>query len=187
MGQDATAPEFHARLLAMLTDANPMVQRNAALSLVRFGDASGHDVISGMLKPYAMPAPAAGKLDERLKNGDSVNPGTLVGRIEGSGGASTEVRTNVPGTLVGWAVADGTSVRAGQSVAQLDPSSDVVWEALRALYLIGNTQDEAAVVPFARGVTGMPPNVAQQATLTVTAIRNRAGASSSTPQVQSPK
>jgi hypothetical protein len=176
MGQDATAPEFHARLLAMLADANPMVQRNAALSLVRFGDPSGHDVISAMLKPYTMPVPAAGKLDERLKPGDSVNPGTLVGRIEGPGGASTEVRTNVPGTLVGWAVPNGTSVAAGQSVARLDPSSEVVWEALRALYLIGTSQDEAAVAPFARGVPDMPPNVAAQAKLTLTAIRDRAGA-----------
>ncbi len=176
MGQDATSAEFHARLVAMLADANPMVQRNAALSLVRFGDPSGHDVISAMLKPYTMPAPAAGKLDERLKPGDSVNPGTLVGRIEGPDGASTEVRTNVPGTLVGWTVADGTAVVAGQPVAQLDPSSEVVWEALRALYFIGNTPDEAAVVPFARGVPNMPPNVSQQATLTLIAIRNRAGA-----------
>jgi biotin carboxyl carrier protein len=176
MGQDATVPEFHTRLLSMLADANPMVQRNAALSLVRFGDPSGHDLISAMLKPYTMPAPAAGKFDERLKPGDSVNPGTLVGRIEGPGGSSTEVRTNVPGTLVGWIVPDGTKVAAGQSVAQLDPSSEVVWEALRALYLIGTTQDEAAIAPFARGVSGMPPNVAQQATLTLTAIRNRAGA-----------
>jgi hypothetical protein len=175
MGQDATAPEFHARLLAMLADANPMVQRNAALSLVRFGDPAGHDVILAMLKPYTMPAPASGKLDERLKNGDPVNPGTLVGRIEGPGGTSIEVRTNVPGTLVGWTVGDGATVSAGQPVAQLDPSSDVVWEALRALYLIGNTQDEPAVVPFARGVPRMPPNVAQQATLTLTAIRNRPG------------
>ncbi len=176
MGQDATAVEFHARLLALLADANPMVQRNAALSLVRFGDSSGHDVICAMLKPYAMSAPATGKLEERLKPGDAVNPGTLVGRIEGTGGATTEVRTNVPGNLVGWSLPDGAMVTSRQTVARLDPSSDVVWEALRALYLIGIAQDESAVVPFARGVTGMPPNIAQQATLTLTAIRNRAGA-----------
>ena len=35
MGQDNTAPEFHQALLPMLQDPNPMVQRNAALSLVR--------------------------------------------------------------------------------------------------------------------------------------------------------
>ncbi len=181
MGQDTSAPEFHARLLVLLADANPMVQRNAALSLVRFGDPSGHDVISAMLKPYSMPAPAAGKLEERLKPGDSVNPGTLVGHVEGPGNKSIELRTNVPGTFAGWFVSDGANVDAGQPVARLDPSSDVVWEALRALYLIGTAQDEAAVVPFVRGVPDMPPNVAQQATLTLTAIRNRAGANPSNP------
>jgi hypothetical protein len=181
MGQDGKAPEFHERLLAMLADSNPMVQRNAALSLVRFGDSSGHDVISLMLKPYSMPAPATGKLDERLKPGDSVNPGTLVGRVEVPGSASIEVRTNVPGTLVGWSVADGAAVTAGQPVAQLDPSSEVVWEALRALYLIGTTRDEAAVAPFARGVQGMPPNIAQQATLALKAIHLRAGATTQNP------
>jgi hypothetical protein len=181
MGQDATAPEFHARLLAMLTDPNPMVQRNAALSLVRFHDSGGHDVISGMLKPYSMPSPASGKIEERLKPGDSVNPGTLVGRIEESGGKTTEVRINVPGTLAGWLVADGAAVIAGQPAARLNPSSDVVWEALRALYLIGTTDDEVAIAPYARGLADMPPNVAQQATLTITAIRNRAGASSPNP------
>ncbi len=181
MGQDAAVPEFHSRLLNLLADSNPMVQRNAALSLVRFDDPSGHDVICAMLKPYVMPAPTAGKLYERLKPGDAVNPGTLVGRIEDPNGKATEVRTNVPGTLVGWSVPDGEMVNAGQTVAHLDPSSDVVWEALRALYLIGNTQDEAAVVPFARGIPEMPPNVAQQATLTLTAIRNREGARTSKP------
>jgi hypothetical protein len=181
MGQDTTAPEFHARLLELLSDPNPMVQRNAALSLVRFRDSSGHDIICGMLQPYSMPAPAAGKLEERLKPGDSVNPGTLVGRIETPDGKTTEVRTNVPGSLAGWLLADGTTVSAGQPVARLDPSSDVVWEALRALYLIGTTHDEAAIVPYVRGVPDMPPNVAQQATLTLTAIRTRARASPSNP------
>ena len=41
MGQDNTAPEFHDALRKMLADADPMVARNAALSLVRFGDNSG--------------------------------------------------------------------------------------------------------------------------------------------------
>src|SRR5580704_6294089 len=66
MGQDNQSPEFHAALLNQLTDANPMVRRNAALSLVRFADPSGHAIIAGMLAPYAVAAPRAGTLETRL-------------------------------------------------------------------------------------------------------------------------
>jgi hypothetical protein len=181
MGHDSTVSEFHARLLELLHDPDPMVQRNSALSLVNFHDSAGHDIICGILKPYMISAPSAGKLHERLKAGDSVNTGSPAGRLEGADGKTIEVRTNVPGTLVSWLVPEGTMVAAGQSVARIDPSSDEVWEALRALYLIGTTQDEAAVAPFAKGIPEMPPSVAQQATLTLTAIRNRAGAGPSNP------
>src|SRR5271170_4114283 len=67
MGQDNTAAEFHAALLKLLGDSNPMVQRNAALSLVRFGDDAGHAQILDMLRPYEMASPLAGKLKTRLK------------------------------------------------------------------------------------------------------------------------
>jgi hypothetical protein len=181
MGHDSTVPEFHVRLWELLRDPDPMVQRNAALSLVNFHDPSGHDIICGILKPYLISAPSAGKLHERLKPGDPVNTGSPAGRLEGLDGKTVEVRTSVPGTLVAWLVPEGAPVIAGQSVARIDPSSDEVWEALRALYLIGTTQDEAAVAPFAKGIPEMPPSVAQQATLTLTAIRNRESAHTPNP------
>src|SRR5216684_6085617 len=52
MGQDNHSSEFHAALLNQLSDPNPMVARNAALSLVRFSDATGHEIIASMLDPY---------------------------------------------------------------------------------------------------------------------------------------
>src|SRR6202142_1872968 len=45
MGQDTSAAGFHEALLKMLTDSSPVVRGNAALSLVRFGDASGRPQI----------------------------------------------------------------------------------------------------------------------------------------------
>src|SRR3984893_8026077 len=103
MGQDNQSPEFHAALLKQLTDANPMVRRNAALSLVRFADPSGHDVIAGMLTPYTMAAPGSGILSIRLKPGDVINPGTMVAHIQISG-ENIEVRSDVPGTISQWIV-----------------------------------------------------------------------------------
>jgi hypothetical protein len=172
MGQDTQSPEFHAALLKQLNDGNPMVVRNAALSLVRFQDESGHDIIAGMLSPYAMPAPRAGILTIRLKPGDFINPGTLVGHVAASG-SSAEVRSLVPGTLLAWLVADGATLQAGQPMLQVDPSPEMAWESLRALFLIGKKQDLTAVNRYVRGVDGMPTQVQQQAALTAKAISAR--------------
>src|ERR1700733_9447692 len=85
MGQDNQSAEFHAALVKQLADANPMVERNAALSLVRFADPSGRAIIADMLAPYAMSASRSGTLATRLKPGDVINPGTLVAHITVAG------------------------------------------------------------------------------------------------------
>jgi biotin carboxyl carrier protein len=173
MGQDNTAPEFHQALLPMLNDPNPMVQRNAALSLVRFQDDSGHAQIVSMLQTYVMDAPLAGILSTRLKPGEVVNPGTLVGHIEAAG-KSDEVRANVPGTVDHWLVKDGVTVSAGQPILALSPNESMAWEALRALYLTGRPEDLPYVNNFVGGIDGMSPQVAVQAQATTRAIQDRA-------------
>jgi multidrug efflux pump subunit AcrA (membrane-fusion protein) len=172
MGQDNQSPEFHAALLKQLADPNPMVTRNAALSLVRFGDSAGHDVIAAMLSPYTMAAPSSGALATRLKTGDFINPGTLVAHIIVAG-EKKEVRSAVPGTLLQWIVRDGTQIQSSQPMLSLDPSPEMVWESLRALYLIGKKEDLAAINSYARGVEGMPTQIQQQARLTAKAISSR--------------
>jgi hypothetical protein len=174
MGQDSTAPEFHQALSPLLTDPNPMVRRNAALSLVRFGDATGRPVILSMLDSYAAAAPHGGILSERLHPGDAVNPGTLLARIR-DGGQKIEIRSEVPGTLDRWLVSDGTNVSTGQATSLIAPSPEMVWEALRALYLIGQAEDLPAIERYARGVAGMPDTVRQQAVITARTIRSRFG------------
>ena len=175
MGQDNSVPDFHQELLLLLRDPNPMVRRNAALALVRFRDASGLAEIRSMLQPYTIAAPSAGSaLSERLKPGDAINPGTLLGRIESGDRAASELRSQVPGSIDHWLVADKSAVTSGQPVLVVTPSADEVWEALRALYLLGEPQDLPAVEEFARGSGQFPPNVRQQAELTASAIRSRA-------------
>jgi hypothetical protein len=172
MGQDNTSPDFHRALLNLLADPNPMVQRNAALSLVRFGDDSGHARVVAMLRPYAMPSALAGKLETRLKPGDVVNPGTLVAHVE-SVAQRREVRAAVPGTLDRWLAPNGVIVAVGQPILTLAPSESMVWEALRALYLMGRSEDLPDVDRFARGADGFSPQIAQQAQATSRAIRSR--------------
>lgn len=172
MGQDNQAPEFHAALLKQLADINPMVQRNAALSLVRFADPSGRALIAGMLAPYTVPSRNTGVLSIRLKPGDIINPGTLLAHVA-VGSDKIEVRSEVPGAIRQWIATDNAPIKAGDALVLVDPSPEMVWESLRALYLIGQKEDLQAVNPYARGVEGMPAQVQQQAELTAKEISVR--------------
>jgi biotin carboxyl carrier protein len=172
MGQDNTSDEFHHALSQMLNDPNVMVQRNAALSLVRFKDDAGHAQILAMLRPYEMPSPLTGTLDTRLKAGDIVNPGTMVAHIEANGKKS-EVRATVPGTLIRWLADDHANITAGQSLVAFAPSEGMVWEALRALYIVGRSEDLPDVEQVARAAYGSSPQIGQQAQSTARAIRDR--------------
>ncbi len=69
MGQDTTSKDassagFHEALLKMLNDSSVMVRGNAALSLVRFGDATGRPQIVALLQPAKVTAPQAGKITD---------------------------------------------------------------------------------------------------------------------------
>jgi biotin carboxyl carrier protein len=172
MGQDNQSPAFHAALLKQLSDANPMVQRNAALSLVRFADPAGRAIIAGMLSPYTVAARRTGTLAIRLKPGDAINPGTLLAHIA-VGNDKMEVRSDVPGTIRQWIPSENAQVTAGEPLLLVDPSPEMVWESLRALYLIGQKEDLPAVNPYVRGAEGMPPQIQQQAALTQREISAR--------------
>ena len=122
MGADNHSEQFHRALLGLLKDTEPLVRRNAALSLVRFGDAAGRPELLNMLRPSA-------------------------GRGSGDGARSA--------------------------------GSEQVWEALRALYLVGEAGDLPDVEPFAAGaVRGVTPKIQQQAALTAAEIRRRSSKNS---------
>ena len=168
MGQDHTYEPFHAALLKLLADTSPMVRRNAALSLTNFGDAAGHSELMAMLRPYSITAPAAGHIRYRLKPGEYVNPGTLIGHI-----GETEVRSPLPGEVLELERKDGVIVAPGDTLAELSPDKEHAWEALRGLMRVGQKQDVEDVQRYARGVAGMPDRVRQQAALTLQEIQSR--------------
>lgn len=173
MGQDNQAQEFHPALLKLLADPEPMVRRNAALALVRFGDAAGRGELRTMLQPLSLLAPVAGTVKFRLKEGEPVRDGLAVARIEPPTGEPVDVVSPVMGVLERRAVADGASVTVDSPVAVIAPAEDQVWEALRALYLVGRQEDLPVVERFARGVLGYSERLRQQATATAAAIRKR--------------
>lgn len=174
MGQDNHAEEFHGELLNLLADAEPMVRRNAALALVRFGDASGREELRALLEPFPLTAPAAGKVKYRFREDEPVRNGIAVARIGPTAGEEVDVITPVSGRLGRRAVEEGQKVSAGYLVAIVVPGEDQVWEAMRALYLVGTREELGVVNRFAGGVEGYPERVRRQAALTAEAIRKRA-------------
>ena len=173
MGQDTQSAAFHQTLLRLLRDPQAMVRWNAALALVRFSDAAGEPELRFILRPYGLLAPQSGIVTIRLKEQETVSAGSLVARIKGDDERVTEVRSPLAGRMETWVVKDGVQVEAGQEIATISPGWEQVWEALRALHLVGKPGDLTDVERFARGVAGEPRGVQQQAVLAAQAIRSR--------------
>ena len=173
MGQDTAAAAFHEALLKMLADSSALVRGNAALSLVRFGDAAGRTQIVALLQPAPIVTSGAGRVLDIDKPGTSIHQGGLVAKLENKEG-TIELRSPISGRIRAITVATGSSVNAGTEVATVDPSAEQVWEALRALYLIGQAEDLPAIRPYERELADIPDRIRQQAQLTERAIRERA-------------
>ena len=173
MGQDTSGANFHETLLKMLNDASPMVRGNAALSLVRFGDASGRAEIVRLLQPATITAPQAGTITDTSSVGTVTHQGGVIAKLQ-SGGQTTEIRSPIGGRVRTLSVQTGKHVAAGDEIASVAPGTDQVWEALRALYLVGQPDDLVSVLPYERELPDIPDHVRQQASETERAIRERA-------------
>lgn len=173
MGQDNTADEFHAALLKLIGDENVAVRRNAAVQLVRFGDASGRAELRATLQPYNLLAPVEGTITSVLVAGGTVSENSLVARITTSQNQVQEIRSPLPGKLTGVTAHEGVKVSQSDVILTIAPDSDFVYEALRALWFVGEAEDLPDVERYARGVEGMPERVKQQAAQTLKAIRSR--------------
>jgi hypothetical protein len=173
MGQDNKADEFHAALLKLLQDPQPLVRRNAALQLVRFGDASGRAELRAILQPYNVVAPIAGTISSVLIEGGVVNENALLARITNSQNQAQELRSPLPGKITSVAAHEGARVAAGDVILTIAPDSDFVYEALRALLFVGEAEDLPDIERYAVGVAGMPERIKLQAAETAKAIRSR--------------
>lgn len=172
MGQDTSGPGFHEALLKMLGDSSLTVRGNAALSLVRFGDASGRPQVLELLQPAKVIAPQAGKVTDASTVGTAIHQGGIVAKLQTSG-RTIEVRSPITGRLRELDAQPGQTVAAGAEIATIDPGTEQIWEALRALYMIGQPEDIAAVLPYERELPDIPDHVRQQAVETEKAIRTR--------------
>jgi hypothetical protein len=172
MGQDTSADTFHQALLKMLTDSSLMVRGNAALSLVRFGDAAGRPEIVALLEPARVVTPQAGSVVDASAPGTAIRKGGVIIKLR-TGNQTTEVRSPITGHIRALSVQVGKDVDRGAEIAIVDPGAEQVWEALRALHLIGQPEDLPAVLPYERPLPGIPDHVRQQALETARAIEQR--------------
>jgi hypothetical protein len=184
MGQDTSVSAFHETLLQMLHDSSPMVRGNAALSLVRFGDPSGRPQIVALLQPARIVAPSDGRVTDTDKVGTAIHQGGLIAKLQvdssavasQNGQQSVELRSPITGRIRTLSVAQGATVAAGTEIATVAPGDEQVWEALRALYLIGQPDDLPAIRPYERELPEISDRLRQQALLTEKSIRARAAA-----------
>lgn len=173
MGNDNKSEEFHQTLLRLLEDSEPVVRRNAAVQLVRFNDNRGRKELRSILQPYTVNAPVTGSISSTLAVGSRVMEGTTLYRLQQTDGQTREVRSPVPGKIQSLVAGIGSQVAAGDDVLTLAPDENFAYEALRALFIIGESDDLAEVQRYAQGVEGMPEQLKQQAAQTAKAIQSR--------------
>ena len=176
MGQDPSGPGFHEALLKMLQDSSPMVRGNAALSLVRFRDASGRAQIVALLQPVHIVAPFGGHIIDADRPGTAIHQGGIIARLSHGHEQTADVRSPISGRIHSLSAATGAGVTTGEEIAVVDPGDEQVWEALRALYIIGRAEDLPAIRAYERESRDIPDRIREQALLADQAIRSRASA-----------
>jgi hypothetical protein len=173
MGQDTSGSGFHAALRSMLDDPSLNVRGNAALSLVRFGDASGRPQLLELLQPVRIVSPRPGTMIDAAQAGTAVHAGGTVAKLESGGGNKIEVRSPISGRLHQVSAQIGQPLDAGALIATVNPGTAQVWEALRGLYLVGQPEDLDRIIPWERDLPDTSDRVRQQAVETEKAIRER--------------
>jgi HEAT repeats len=171
MGQDTKSEEFHRALLDLLKDTDPLVRRNAALQLVRFGDASGRPELRAMLQSFEAKAPFAGTIVSLLPKGSTVRSGALLARIRDTSGNVQEFRTPVDGRVSPAVTKEGDEISADQTLVSIIPDQTTVLDALRALAYVG-TKDDLPLIDSCAQIDARS-ETAIQASQTAKAIRAR--------------
>jgi multidrug efflux pump subunit AcrA (membrane-fusion protein) len=104
--------------------------------------------------------------------GEAIRQNGTVAKLEANG-STVEVRSPIAGRVRSFSVAQGARVQTGSELAVMDPAPEQVWEALRALYLVGQKEDVPAVIAYEKNLPNMPDRVRDQAVLTEKAILAR--------------
>jgi hypothetical protein len=93
-------------------------------------------------------------------------------RIQRNDGSVVEIRSPLPGRIDKVVKPIGSQVTQDEEVLRLHSDEDSVWEALRALALVGKAEDLPLVESVASGEASQ--QIREQASLTIQAIQRRA-------------
>src|SRR5215510_14293680 len=154
MGFDNKSQEFHDTLLKLVHDQEPIVRRNAALALVRFDDGSGRDELVAMLKPFVLKAPADGVVASSMREGYTVGRRTPLARIQQADGKVVELRSPLPGRVNQILKPNGAQVSRDEDLLSLNSDEESVWEALRALAIVGTKDDLPLIQTYTESGSG---------------------------------
>ncbi len=173
MGWDNTGEGFQEALVTLVRDPVELVQRNAALSLSKFDDDRCKPVLLSMLEPYEVKSPRDGTVSRLLQKGQPVRASMEIGYIESSDASFGKILSPVDGAVKNVAAANGSQVSKGDAIYSISPAQQDMWEALRALLIVGDPEDiEAIQTNTDRYAT--TPQITEQAKETVKAIEKRA-------------
>ncbi len=173
MGVEHRSEEFRAALLKLVEDPEPIVRRNAALALLRFGDPRGRPELLAMLRPYTVNAPSEGTAVTALTAGSNVKRDSLLVRYTTKTDAVEEIRSPLPGTIEKALVKDGDNWHVGAELFVIAPDSEQARDALIGLAYFGAAEDVPEVERFAAAAKA--DELKRQAALTAEAIKRRSG------------
>src|SRR5438874_41096 len=101
----------------MLTDSSPTVRGNAALSLVRFSDASGREQIVALLQPAHLIAPLSGHIIDADRPGTAIHQGGIIAKLGYGHEQTMEIRSPISGRIHSIFATTGATVAAGTEIA----------------------------------------------------------------------
>ena len=173
MGIEHRSEEFHAALLKLIEDPEPIVRRNAALALVRFGDPRCRPELLAMLRPHTLVAPAEGTAVTALTAGSNVKRESLLVRYSVKPNLVEEIRSPLPGVIERALVKDGDSWHAGAELFVIAPDPEQARDALIGLAYFGAAEDLPEVERTA--TAAQSDDIKRQAAQTAEAIKRRSG------------
>lgn len=175
MGVEHRSEEFRVTLARLLEDAEPVVRRNAALALVRFGDPRCRPELLAMLRPHAVVAPSEGTALTALTAGSLVKRDSLLVKYSAGTDAAGEIRSPLPGVIGRALIKDGDRWATGAELFHIAPDPKQARDALIGLAYFGAAEDVPEVERFAAGAES--DEIKRQAALTAEAIKRRASQS----------